>query len=364
MPFQRSGARFFETPHAAVYLIMTVNIVIFALCLDGSGSLSVPSDVLFRNGALHSGVLTLRQYSRLVTYGFLHTNILHLATNMLCLALWGGHLERRVGSFNFLVIYFSAVIAGGLASLFASPDNFLSVGASGGVSGILGALLCLWLLGKVDLTGNFFVANILLNVVLMQAVPQIDWASHVGGFAAGMIACVLLDGLARLNAVMLRCKFPEFVKVNGLLIAAIVGTLLWINQAGGATSQPQAWALVFAVTCIVAVKLADLVLSRTKGLAIVVVVLAVANAVLIVLAGEAFAWVRGWSCAFYPSTPPLLARLFAAGCTNLYLTAAIAAIAAFALTILLYSQELYRGIKDVGFVAATLRAERLRRRGL
>jgi rhomboid protease GluP len=105
-------------------------------------------------------------------------------------------------------------------------------------------------------------------------------------------------------------------------------------------------------------------LSRTKGLAIAVVVLAIANAVLIVLAGEAFAWVRGWSCASYPSTPPLLARLFAAGCTNLYLTAAIAAITAFTLTILLYSQELYRGIKDVGFVAATLRAERLRRRGL
>jgi membrane associated rhomboid family serine protease len=363
MTFQRSGSRFFEIPHAAVFVIMTANVVIFALCLDDSGSLAVRSEVLFRNGALHSGVLEFRQYSRFVTYGFLHANALHLATNMLCLALWGGHLERRVGSFNFLVIYFSAVIAGGIASLFANPDNFLLVGASGGVSGVLGALLCLWLLGKIDLTANFFFANIVLNVVLMQLVPQIDWACHAGGFAAGMIACAVLDVLERLNALLLRCKFPEFVKVNGLVIAASVAALLWINQAGG-TPQPQTWPLAFVAACLAAVKLTDVLLSRTKGLAIVVVVLAIANAVLVVVAGEAFAWVRGWSCASSPSAPAMLARLFAIGCANVYLTAAIAAVATFALTILLHSQELYRGIRDVGFVAATLRAERLRRRGL
>jgi rhomboid protease GluP len=368
MPFDRSGSRFFEIPHAAVFLIMTANIAIYALCLGGSGSLDVPVDVLFRNGAMYSQAMQRHEYWRLFAHGFLHVNLLHLATNMLCLALWGGLLEKRVGSFYFIVIYAVALVSGGIVSDAMRADQYLSVGASGAVSGILGALLCLWILGKIDLSAGFFVTNIGLNVVLALGVARIDWASHLGGFVAGLIGCAGIDVVERINAHVLRCKFPEFVKVNGLIVAGAIAVLAWNGQPSWPTPAAPAWppaeVAVFVAACLVAVKLTDVVLSLRHGLAIVVVALAAANAVLIPAAGAVVAAKVGAGCASPRAATILPEPIFAAGCANPWVTIAIAAACTFVLTILLYSQELYRGVKDVGFAGASLRAERQRRRGI
>jgi membrane associated rhomboid family serine protease len=90
---------------------------------------------------------------------------------MLCLVLWGGLLEKRIGPSYFVLIYVCAVIAGGVVSNATHTGPYLSVGASGGISGILGALLCLWILGSIDLTASFFVANIGLNIALAPPRP-------------------------------------------------------------------------------------------------------------------------------------------------------------------------------------------------
>ena len=70
--------------------------------------------------------------------------------NMLCLVLWGGHLERRVGPAYFLVIYLCAMVFGAIIGNGIHSTPYLTVGASGATSGILGALLCLWILGKLN----------------------------------------------------------------------------------------------------------------------------------------------------------------------------------------------------------------------
>jgi rhomboid protease GluP len=218
MKIYRPGPRFFEIPHATVYLLLAANIVIFGLCLLYSGSASIPMDVLFRSGAMYSSAIARHEYWRLVAYGFLHANPLHLATNMFCLVLWGAHLERRVGSFYFMIIYASALIFAAIVSNATHTGQFVAVGASGAISGVLGALFCLWILGRVDLTLNFFVVNIGLNIALAFNTSNIDWGAHFGGFVAGMIACAVLDIVEKINAHILRCKFPEFVKINSFAI--------------------------------------------------------------------------------------------------------------------------------------------------
>ena len=205
------GERFFAMPHAAVYVLIAVNIIIFALCVRQSGGAAISGEILFAHGAMYAGALDRHEYWRLLAYGFLHANLLHLATNMLCLALWGAHLERRVGPFYFIVIYLCAVIGGAIVGRYTHADPYLTVGASGGISGVLGALLCLWILGKIDATAGFFVINIGLNVALAFSVRNIDWGAHFGGFAFGLIACALIDLLGRANALVLRCKFPEYL---------------------------------------------------------------------------------------------------------------------------------------------------------
>jgi len=125
---------FFASPHAAVYLLIGANIVVFALCAWQSGGDAIPGELLFRSGAMYSAAIERHEYWRLVAYGFLHANVLHIATNMLCLALWGGHLERRVGPFYFIVIYLCALIGGAVVGRYTHADPYLTVGASGGIT--------------------------------------------------------------------------------------------------------------------------------------------------------------------------------------------------------------------------------------
>jgi len=104
--------RFFESPHPAAYFLLCANIVVYGLCVSQSGLSTIPGMLLFRNGAMYAEAIQREEYWRLVASGFLHANLFHLATNMICLALWGGHLEKRVGPSYFVVIYFIALVAG------------------------------------------------------------------------------------------------------------------------------------------------------------------------------------------------------------------------------------------------------------
>ena len=111
--------------------------------------------------------------------------------------------------------------------------------------------------------------------------------------------------------------------------------------------------LIWAGACLVFVKAIDLLLSVKKGLAVVVAILAAANAA---LAWFAVDWVI-----------PLIAQhcgQFPVACANPGLLRLIVTAGAACLTMAMLLQEFYRGVKDVGFVGATFRGERNRRRGI
>jgi membrane associated rhomboid family serine protease len=79
---------------------------------------------------------------QLVTSAFLHGSLAHLALNMIGLASFGGEIERVLGARRYLTLYFAAVVAGGLVQLAVvsavpSQPPYATVGASGGVFGVL-----------------------------------------------------------------------------------------------------------------------------------------------------------------------------------------------------------------------------------
>ncbi|MET4390951.1 membrane associated rhomboid family serine protease [Bradyrhizobium sp. F1.4.3] len=361
MPSYRTS--FFEVPHAAVYALMTVTVLASGLCFIQSGGPAAPAELLYRYGGMYSGALPRHEYWRLLAYGFLHVNFVHLTMNMLCLVLWGGHLERRVGPAYFLILYLCAMVFGAIIGNAIHATPYLTVGASGATSGILGALFCLWILGKLDLRFDFFAINIGLNIAFAFGNSRIDWGVHLGGFSAGLIACALLDLVEKANAYALRCKFPEAVKVNLTLLGCVAALWGWAGQALATAGLP-AWGagIVFAGACCAVVKMVDLALSMKKGLAIVVTVLAGANAATVILGGWAIA---SSACGSrWPSGSIPLDNLLATFCSNPVLVSGLAAIGVAALTLWLCSKEMSRGIEDVGFVGASLRAERSRRHGL
>jgi membrane associated rhomboid family serine protease len=370
MKIYRTGPRFFEIPHATVFLLVTANVVIYGLCLLYSGlgttakfgATSIPTNVLFAAGAMYSSAIAKHEYWRLAAYGFLHADLLHLTTNMFCLALWGAHLERRVGSFYFIVIYVCALIFGAIVSDATHAGPFLMVGASGAISGVLGALFCLWILAKIDLTPNFFVVNIGLNVALALYASSIDWGAHLGGFVAGLIACAVLDLIEKANAHIFRCKFPEFAKLNSL---GLLGALALLVFAGKSipTSAPETWLapLVYGLACFAGLKLLDILLSIKKGLAAAVIIFAAANGALVFFYFRLLAI----NCASHNLPYTLSANaMIDFACANKLLTLTILALCASLLTVVLYLPWFYRGIKDVGFIGASFRAERKRQHGI
>lgn len=355
MSVSRFNRGFFESPHPATYFFLAANIVIFALCTNQAGTPQIPGSLLFRNGAMYAQAIEREEYWRLVAAGFLHANLVHIASNMICLALWGGHLEKRIGTAYFVLIYLGSLVGGSIVSNLTHTSAYLGVGASGAISGVLGALLCLRILGKLDLPMSFFAINIGLNIAMSFTTPNLDWAAHAGGFVAGLVGVAGLDLIEKANARLLRCKFPEFAKLNLLLVTFGFLCLVWLTGAG--------WLLLASLALGVgAVKLVDVALSRTKGLAATVVGLSVANAALL-LALTAILAPRGCGLRYAPAFPRMR-DLVIAICTNVTAASIVVGVGTLVLTLLLYSQELQRGLKDIGFVSAAMTGERKRRYGL
>jgi rhomboid protease GluP len=350
---------FFEFPRGMAQLLVGVNVIVFALCLSQSGTADIATDILVRYGAMYSQALERHEYWRLIGYGFLHANPVHLFANMLCLVLWGGLLERRVETLYFTIIYLCGLVLGGFVSYVTHPGPYLAVGASGAISAVLGALLCLRLLGKIGLPWNFFVINIGLNVIIAASASRVDWQAHFGGFVAGIVSCACLDLVEKTIVRMLRCKFPEFVKMNTFVAFAIVLAWCWSRVA----SQGN-WVIAIAslVAGVGVIKGLDLVLSMKKGLAAVVIILALVNAALAFVLADllssaiASACVAGvWNSA---------AAVVAKGCANINVVIGLASMGALAFTFLFYWPQFTRGMADVGFVGAALRGERERRWGV
>ena len=101
----------------------------------------MPSGTLVLNllffGAWERDLILSGEIDRLISYGLLHANLIHLFSNIISLAFLGLALEHRVGKLNFLIIFSAGICASSLGA--AASNYFLVVGASGGVYSLLGA---------------------------------------------------------------------------------------------------------------------------------------------------------------------------------------------------------------------------------
>jgi membrane associated rhomboid family serine protease len=132
------------------------------------------------------------QVWRLATVALVHGGFVHLFFNTSIFVDVGGLIERLCGAGRMLAIFWGGTVAGSLASVLLIP--LPSVGASGGVFALLGALLAVSLRHRRELppvvrarlvrsTAWVIGANVILGFLL----PHVDWAAHLGGLAAGLL---------------------------------------------------------------------------------------------------------------------------------------------------------------------------------
>ncbi len=128
---------------------------------------------------------------RIVTGGFLHGSLIHIAMNGYALWMFGGFVERGLGGVSMVLIYLGGLLGGSLAVVaFAWGDPTL--GASGAVLGLAGGIgAVLWSRG-VDLKQTSLGGIILLNLGLPLLVPLISFWGHFGGIAGGFLVGSIL----------------------------------------------------------------------------------------------------------------------------------------------------------------------------
>jgi len=158
----------------------------FALELNGGSN---NAETLFRFGAKDGAAIADGQWWRLVTPIFLHIGFLHLFANSFALVIFGGVVERTLGARNYLTVYLAAGVFGNVASFWAAPA--LGAGASGAVSGIVGAYGAYLLVNRrlFGETGRRSLSTIgiivAVNIVFGLVVQGVDNWAHLGGFASG-----------------------------------------------------------------------------------------------------------------------------------------------------------------------------------
>jgi membrane associated rhomboid family serine protease len=196
----RSGARRVRTPrggNTATLVIIGVCVIVFlAEMAQGVGVSGTGGSSLIADGALFGPAVADGEWWRLVTSSFLHAGLIHLGFNMLLLYWLGSALESYAGTDRFLAIWFSAVLWGAAGALLLSP-NAVTVGASGGVFGLMAAIFFLERQRGFSLMQSEVGALLLLNLGITFILPGISIGGHLGGIVGGAAAAFILSGYGK-----------------------------------------------------------------------------------------------------------------------------------------------------------------------
>jgi membrane associated rhomboid family serine protease len=163
-------------------------------------------DALLKPQAAPSQMMGVSPYATIFIAMFLHGSILHLAGNMLYLWIFGNNIEDAMGHTRFTLFYFVSGVAAAFTMAFMDPSSKIPmIGASGAISGVLGAYMLLYPRARVTVivplgiiffpfrvsavwvVGLWFAMQLLTAALTDPTQPGVAWWAHVGGFAAGLI---------------------------------------------------------------------------------------------------------------------------------------------------------------------------------
>ena len=130
------------------------------------------------------------EWYRLFTVALTHGGFLHLGFNMYSLMVLGNPLEAAYGKQKFLIVFFFSLLTGSLTSAYFASIYSASVGASGAIFGLFGALA---IVGKrIGADIRSIVVIIGINFAFGFALGGVDWRAHLGGLIGGVVAAQLV----------------------------------------------------------------------------------------------------------------------------------------------------------------------------
>ena len=174
--------------------IITLGIILLCIVMFIISGYGYDDLKLIRYGANYSFLVRRGEYFRLITYMFLHGGIMHIVLNMYSLYIVGPKVEDFFGKWKYLLIYLFSGISGGLLSI-AFNQNVISIGASGAIFGLFGALIYFGYnyRGYIGaMIRSQIVPIVIYNLLIGLFIPGIDMWGHVGGLIGGIITSNML----------------------------------------------------------------------------------------------------------------------------------------------------------------------------
>lgn len=194
-------------------MIIGLNLFVFvAVGLQGGGLTGrAGGGDLQTDLALFGPALAAGEWYRLITAGFVHYGLIHLAFNMLILFRFGSMVEGALGRTRYVALYLAALLGGSFGAVLLDPQA-LTAGASGAVFGLVAAAALGLRQRGVDVWQSGVGPMLAINLVFTFVIPGISIGGHVGGLIAGAVV----------GEPMLRTPPQGRHVIQGVAIAAVV----------------------------------------------------------------------------------------------------------------------------------------------
>jgi membrane associated rhomboid family serine protease len=190
--------------------IIAVNVAVYLLTAATGGAMGRGGDIQLRL-ALFGPAVAAGEWYRLVTSGFVHFGLLHIAFNMLILYRFGTLLEPALGKARMLALYTAALFAGSFGVVLLEPHG-VTAGASGAVFGLVGATAVGLRHRGINVWQSGVGPLLAVNLIFTFAIPGVSIGGHVGGLIGGLLV----------GGVMLRSPNEPRPAAEGLLFALMV----------------------------------------------------------------------------------------------------------------------------------------------
>lgn len=175
-------------PQVVTITMLALNVLVFIAVRTGSQRIV--------NDLVLVPVLVDSEPWRLLTSAFTHVQIFHIFSNLFMLWQLGPMLEKMLGRVRFAILYLLSALGGGVAVWVLGAPGSATLGASGAVLGLVGALLVISRARGFDVT--WIIGYVAITAVLSFIVPNISWEGHLGGFVTGAaIAWLFLQDTKR-----------------------------------------------------------------------------------------------------------------------------------------------------------------------
>ena len=156
--------------------------------------LDINSLTLLSFGAKLNVLIDRGQVWRLLTCAFLHGGLLHITFNMYALKIIGAEVEYAFGKVKYIIIYLISAIGSSIFSYMFNPAS-ISVGASGAIFGLFGAMIIFGIRNKNKI-GKEYIINlaqvVIVNIIIGIILSNIDNSAHMGGLVFGAISALIL----------------------------------------------------------------------------------------------------------------------------------------------------------------------------